>query len=290
MDGVENFGMVDDGMRMANNTFLCTFIYAVDKTSLLRGIRMPFCQAISSVRPNGDLLPRSPIPLHLESPASTSFQHHLYRHFSSILKSTGGKMGITFDSPISASYTAYDKANKHKPSGIPLPSKPKPKRKSFSSPSSLLSKIHPSFGRRSNSLSSSPVLSPDAQINEETNAPGRVPAKDSSFFRLPRTLREKIYGYILGQDETLHVLLKRKASTNSYVLGHRRCRAGGNRDDCGIANCRQFLDVVNGVYFGSFDRAISLLLACRDMYVQLFPFFVFVIYTYMHWLGFRVQC
>jgi hypothetical protein len=60
------------------------------------------------------------------------------------------------------------------------------------------------------------------------------------------------------------VLLKRKAS-KGYFLGYRKCRADGNRDDCIIASCKQFCDVVNGFFFGSFDSCSALLLSCRDM-------------------------
>ena len=111
-----------------------------------------------------------------------------------------------------------------------------------------------------------------------------------------------IYGYVLGQDEIVHVLLWRKAPKNSSFAGHRRCRAGGSRDDCGIASYREFLDVVNKVYFGCFDDVISLLLACLDMYVQFVCFFsllvspsyIFFIYIYIYvsWdlVGSSAQC
>lgn len=62
-----------------------------------------------------------------------------------------------------------------------------------------------------------------------------------------------------------HILLKRKASRPTYVIGFRRCRAGSNGDDCMVSDCKQFCDVASGVYFGSFDSVGGPLLACRDM-------------------------
>ena len=166
-------------------------------------------------------------------------------------------MGFTFDSPISSAYSAYDKANKHSQRGTPLPSS-KTKRKSISSPTSLFASIRNSFGR-SNSLSS-----PPAQVLN-TNAQKASSASESPLFALPLNVREKIYSYVVGDGEVFHILLKRKASRSTYAIGFRICRAGGNRDDCIISNCKQFCDVVNGVYFGSFDSVGGLLLACRDM-------------------------
>lgn len=65
----------------------------------------------------------------------------------------------------------------------------------------------------------------------------------------------------------LHILMKRKASCLPYGYGvaYRRCRAGGNIEDCIMKKCREFLDVAEGVYFGSFDRVGGLLLTSRDM-------------------------
>jgi hypothetical protein len=159
-------------------------------------------------------------------------------------------MGFTFDSPISASYTAAEKANKQRPRGIPLPP-PKTKRRSISS---SLANIRHSFGH-SNSVSS--PISPSSLSNS-------IPASASQFFRLPLCIREKIYGYVFGHDQVFHVLLKRKVS-KGYFIGHRRCRADGNRDDCIITDCKQFCNVLNGFYFGYFDSCSGLLLSCRDM-------------------------
>jgi hypothetical protein len=163
-------------------------------------------------------------------------------------------MGFTFDSPISASYTAADKANKQRPRGIPPPPS-KTKRKSISS---SLANFRNSFGR--SGAVSSPI-SPSSLPNSTT-------ASDSQFFRLPLSIREKIYGYVVGGDQILHVLLKRKFS-KGYFIGHRRCRAEKSRDDCVITNCKQFCNILSGFYFGYFDSCSRLLLACRDMYFSL---------------------
>lgn len=67
------------------------------------------------------------------------------------------------------------------------------------------------------------------------------------------------------------MLLKRKMRKNGprgYCVGYRRCRAGvegGDNEDCILLRCREFLDVVNGVYLESFDTILPLLLTCRDL-------------------------
>ena len=106
------------------------------------------------------------------------------------------------------------------------------------------------------------VSSPLGSIVQPTRP---TPAVDSLFFRLPLGVRQKIYGYVVGQHEVLHVLMKRKASHRPYGVVYRRCRAGGDTTYCIMATCKGFLDVANGVYFGSFDRVGGLLLTSRDM-------------------------
>jgi hypothetical protein len=63
------------------------------------------------------------------------------------------------------------------------------------------------------------------------------------------------------------VLLKCKVGRSGYCVGYRRCRAIGNGEDskgC-MLQCRESLDVVNGVYTGSFDNTLPLLLSSRDL-------------------------
>jgi hypothetical protein len=166
-------------------------------------------------------------------------------------------MGFTFDSPISAGSSAYDKSHRRRST-----TSSKSRRKSTTAPTSnsfLANLIHSIRNRGRPSPPTSSTLASNVQ------PPAPTPAVDSLFFRLPLRLRQKIYGYIVGQDEVLHILMKRKASHLPYGVAYRRCRAGGNIEDCVIKKCRELLDVGDGVYFGPFDSVGGLLLASRDM-------------------------
>jgi hypothetical protein len=186
-------------------------------------------------------------------------------------------MGLTFDSPISISSSAYDKAHRRRSTLSALPST-----KSTGSPSfltNLKQSIRKPFRRPSDPI-------PNSTPKPSKSTPATT-AADSPFFRLPLSLREQIYGYVVGRHEVLHILLKknRKATSHNssgYTIAYRRCRAGGNGnenekgEDCISATCKEFLDVVNGAYFGNFDGVGGLLLSCRDMCVcfpSLFLFF-----------------
>jgi hypothetical protein len=59
-----------------------------------------------------------------------------------------------------------------------------------------------------------------------------VSAAESPFFHLPLELRETIYGLVVARRETLHIMMKRRPNKLLHPLVHRRCRAGGDLDEC----------------------------------------------------------
>jgi hypothetical protein len=170
-------------------------------------------------------------------------------------------MGFTFDSPISFGSSAYDKTNRRRSAPSALPSS-KAKKKSTTDATSDSFFAGISHRIRDRVSRSGPGAS---TLGSNVRPPTQTPAVDSLFFRLPLILRQKIYGYIVGQNEILHILLRRNASHLPYGVAYRRCRADGIVDDCVVEKCREFLDIADGAYFGSFDRVGGLLLTCRDM-------------------------
>lgn len=164
--------------------------------------------------------------------------------------------GFTFDSPISHSASAYDKA--HRSHTTPLsrvyaiPSSKSKKKPALLD--KLKSKARKPFGG-SGSSSSSRAL----------HKTPPTPAKESPLFRLPLAVREKIYGIAIGQHELLHVLLRYRSSPSRWKVAYRRCRAGGHVEDCVLKDCREFHDVVKGSYYGYFNHVGGLFLTCRDM-------------------------
>jgi hypothetical protein len=171
-------------------------------------------------------------------------------------------MKFTFDSPLSIGSSAYDKAHRRRRSAPSALASTKSKTHATTGPTSnsFLANLVP---RIRNRVGTSGSISAAAGSNVQPSNP--TSAVNSLLFRLPLALRQKIYGYVVGKDEVLHILLKRKASHLPYSVAHRRCRAGGNTDDCIIKRCREFLNVADGSYFGSFDRIGGLLLTSRDM-------------------------
>jgi len=137
-------------------------------------------------------------------------------------------MGLTFDFSASVSNSAYDNAHRRRStlSALPPP-------KSRSSQSTFISKLAQRIRPFSNSsrstllASSKPAMPPSAAV-------------DSIFFLFPLFLREKIYGYVIGHHETLHILMKHKMSTPQYKLAYRRCYADGNLEDCVLKRCWNF--------------------------------------------------
>lgn len=166
-------------------------------------------------------------------------------------------MGFYFDAPISHHTSAYDKANRSRSTSYTLPLA-----KSKTTPAlldQLKRKARKHLGGSDGSSSSRAVVSAEA-IRP-------TPAKQSRFFRLPLSVREKIYGHIAGQGELLHVLLRYRSAPSRWRVAYRRCRAGGNVENCVLKDCREFHDFVKGSYFGYFDHVGGLFLSCRDMWV-----------------------
>jgi hypothetical protein len=171
-------------------------------------------------------------------------------------------MPFTFDSPITTA-SAYKKTHRRKSASSPLLS-PKSRNSSTagSTSTSLFSKLTNRIGNLTRG-SGSPSSTIDSNVQSSTP----TPASDSLFFLLPLPTRQKIYGYVIGRQEVLHILLKHKPSAQAHgcSIAYRRCRAHGHIDDCVASTCREFLDIADGAYFGSFDHAGGLLLTCRDM-------------------------
>ena len=162
-------------------------------------------------------------------------------------------MGLYFDSVFSASSDAHDKA-----------------KRTASAHTTNFSPHVPGKARRLRRLvqqRSPPPKTTLITTSGQTEIAAPTPAINSLFFRLPLSLRQKIYGYVVGQEEVLHVMMRRSARSTSRVpcLAHRRCHAGGNFGHCALQRCRQFLDTADGGYYGSFDRIGGLLLTCRDV-------------------------
>lgn len=160
--------------------------------------------------------------------------------------------GFTFDSPISHSTSAYEKANRRQNNAYALPSDKAKKTQPLLD--QLKRKARKSFG-------GSGVLS--SAVKAEYVPP--TPAKESRFFRLPLSVREKIYGYIVGQGELLHVMLRYRSAPSRWRVAYRRCRAGGHVENCVLKDCKEFHDFVKGSYFGYFDHVGGLFRTCRDM-------------------------
>jgi hypothetical protein len=166
--------------------------------------------------------------------------------------------GFYLDAPTSLWSSAYDKAHRTRSTAYALPvskSKAKP---------ALLAKLK-SLGK--SDKASSPVV--HSVIHS-------TPALESQFFRLPLAVREKIYGYVVGQNELLHMLLRYRSSPPRWEVAYRRCGAGGRKEDCVLKHCREFHDHRKGSYFGYFNHVGGLFLACRDLYV----FFFFCLYFF----------
>jgi len=166
--------------------------------------------------------------------------------------------GFYLDAPTSLWSSAYDKAHRTRSTAYALPvskSKAKP---------ALLAKLK-SLGK--SDKASSPVV--HSVIHS-------TPALESQFFRLPLAVREKIYGYVVGQNELLHMLLRYRSSPPRWEVAYRRCGAGGRTEDCVLKHCREFHDHRKGSYFGYFNHVGGLFLTCRDLYV----FFFFCLYFF----------
>jgi hypothetical protein len=178
-------------------------------------------------------------------------------------------MGFTFDAPVSATASTYDKAHRVKSresrvSKLPL----RALIASIASSSSFLDnvshRVHNSFRRSSTSDPSNTSSMPSSAASKPSKL---VSAAESPFFHLPLELRETIYGLVVARRETFHIMMKRRPNRLLQPLVHRRCRTGGDLDECVLHDCKRFLaEGGQGCYFGSFDTVGGLLWSCREMY------------------------
>jgi hypothetical protein len=171
-------------------------------------------------------------------------------------------MGFTFDSPVSTTASAYDKAHRRKSTVSTLP----PKALTASSFLDNISQRVRNPFRRSSASKPSKLLSIPTSTAPKPSKP--VPAAESLFFRLPLELRETIYGLLVPRREMLHIMMKRRPNKVRHPLVYRRCPVRGDLDNCILHSCKRFLaEGGQGGYFGSFDTISGLLWSCRDMYV-----------------------
>ena len=154
------------------------------------------------------------------------------------------------DAPVSQWSSAHDKAHRPRSTVTPIPSTASKKT------AALLDRLK---RRTSRSSSATSPVSINASYVEPTLA------KESLFFRLPLSVRHKIYGYIVGQGELLHILLRYRSAPSRFRVAYRRCAAHGIVENCILKDCREFHDSVKGSYYGRFDHVGGLFRACKDM-------------------------
>lgn len=194
------------------------------------------------------------------------------------------RMGLIFDSPFSIKSDAQIVATRGKKrhqstSSAIFPSSSKssnsrsaPTRRASTSGSFLSKILHPK--------SRSPPITPTSPIGTST-LPIReripsVPTQPFRFLDLPLEVRDKIYGYVVGINSVLHILLKHRPSRLPPTVRYRRCRgANSNHEACTSGKCRE-LSIQDGVYIGWFDSGcIPLMLSCRMVYKEM----IRVVYT-----------
>lgn len=159
-------------------------------------------------------------------------------------------MGFTFDSPFrivpgqDSQHVANRKAVKNRLDGTASA-----KRAS----TSFLTKLKRTVSKSRPKSSSAASLQP-----QQTTPPSVFP-----ILSLPLHIREQIYGYSIGKNQTLHILQKQRPSWKPAATGYRRCRAN-EVESCLSGKCRQ-LRIMDDQYYGWFDGGIGLLLACKQM-------------------------
>ena len=175
-------------------------------------------------------------------------------------------VSFSFDVPVSATASAYDKAHRLKSRVSRL--SPRALTASIASSSSFLDSVS---HRARNSFRRSSTSDP-SNLSSVPSSPASKPSKlvsaaESPFFHLPLELRETIYGLVVARRETLHIRMKRRPNRLLHPPMHRRSRAGGDLDECVLHDCKRFLaEGGQGCYFGSFDTVSGLLRSCREMY------------------------
>ncbi|KAF4631572.1 hypothetical protein G7Y89_g6560 [Cudoniella acicularis] len=184
-------------------------------------------------------------------------------------------MGFTFDSPISiksdAKTVAYRGKKRHQStSSVFSPSTPyhqattstSTRRASTSNSTSFLSKILHPLAAKSKDKGAAFTL-PIRQRGE------LQPVKPFPILKLPRAVREKIYGYAIARNEVLHLEFKHRPSGLPPSVRYRRCRGLNTKDSpCTSGKCRE-LGIQDGVYIGWFDSGVfGLLLSCRTVHEE----------------------
>jgi hypothetical protein len=162
--------------------------------------------------------------------------------------------------------STFDKAHRRKSRVSRLP--PRALTASIASSSSFLDNVS---HRARNSFRRSSTSDPP-NLSSMPSFPASKPSKpvsaaESPFSHLPLELQETIYGLVVARRETLHIMMKRRPNRLLHPLVHRRCRAGGDLDECDLHDCKRFLaEGGQGCYFGSFDTVSGLLWSCQGIY------------------------
>ena len=175
---------------------------------------------------------------------------------------------FTFDAPVSATSSAYEKVNRRHSDS-----------RSNSSPFAKIQALRTRRALRRSNTGGSPEALPQLQptLSEQAAELNQSPVSSSPLLKLPPHVRKRIYAHVYGHDApVVHILMKRGPSNNNSSkqssIAYRRCPAPGDLPDCALGNCRRFLDCASGCYFGSFDHGIgALLLTCRQLYVDPHP-------------------
>jgi hypothetical protein len=193
-------------------------------------------------------------------------------------------MSFTFDAPVSATASTYGKAHRVKSRVSRFP--PRALTASIASSSSFLDNVSHRVRNSSRRSSTSDPSNTSSMPSSAASKPSKpVSAAESPFFHLPLELRETIYGLVVARRETLHIMMKRRPNRLLHPLVHRRCRAGGDLDECVLHDCKRLLaEGGQGCYFGSFDTVSGLLWSCQEMYA-LIPSFSYC-YQAFKWKNF----
>jgi len=176
-------------------------------------------------------------------------------------------MELSFDSPIPATMSVLGKARRFKSRVSIFLLRALPA--SVGTASSFLDRAtqHVRKNPFSRSSTSTTPKNPPITCSATARPSNLVPATESSFFRLPFELQEKIYGLVIEQRDMFHIMMKRRTNHLLHPLVYRRCKVGGNLDNCFSREC-EFFSPMDGacLHVGPFDNIGGLLFTCRDMY------------------------
>ncbi|PMD43145.1 hypothetical protein L207DRAFT_542513 [Hyaloscypha variabilis F] len=175
-------------------------------------------------------------------------------------------MELSFDSPISATMSVLGKARRFKSRVSIFLLRALP---ASVGTASFLNRAtqHVRKNPFSRSSTSATLKTPSITCSATARPSNLVPATESSFFRLPFELREKIYGLVIGQRDMFHIMMKRRTNHLLHPLVYRRCKVGGTLENCFSRECK-FFSPVDGacLHVGPFDNIGGLLFTCRDIF------------------------